>query len=154
MYPSAQVTELISTEMLAVRSHVKNTPQYWGRFNVRWTPTVLLLDSRGREQHRIEGYLPTDEFLGQLYFGLGLVAAGEKDWERAIRHFEIAASEFANTDAGPAGLYWLGAARYSHSHDASHLRKTAEEFLRRFTNTSWAKRSTVWLPQKPKEAAA
>jgi hypothetical protein len=121
---------------------------------VRWTPTVLFLDSRGREQFRIEGFLPNDDFLGQLELGFGYVAAGEKDWGRAEQHFGRAADTYAHTEAGAEGLYWRGVARYSASHDPKELRATAEAFTRRYTDTSWAKRSTVWLPSQAGNAAA
>lgn len=153
MYPDPRVAELISAQLLAARSHVKETPQYWGQFNVRWTPTVLFLDQRGREQHRVEGFLPTSEFLGQLHFGLGLCAAGMKAWKEAEQHFTHAANDFPQTDAGPAGLYWAGVARYSASHDAAELRKLWEVFRERYQDTSWAKRTVVWAPREVADVA-
>ena len=128
----------------------------WGRFGVRWTPTVLILDPRGRDQHRIEGFLPTDEFLAQLEFGLGLVAAAQKEWESAAQRFTRVVSEFPNTEAAPAALYWSGAARYSATHDPTPLQETARAFETRYSHTSWAQRASVWKPKSssPGKAAA
>ena len=106
----------------------------------------LFLDHRGREAHRVEGFLPTKEFLGQLHFGLGLCYAGVKDWKTAEQHFTHAANDFTETDAGPAGLYWVGVAKYSASQDAGDLRRTWEAFRDRHQHTSWAKRTVVWAP--------
>jgi thioredoxin-related protein len=36
------------------------------RFNVRGTPTFLVIDSDGNETHRILGFYSPDEFIGQL----------------------------------------------------------------------------------------
>ena len=146
MYPDPRVDALISKEFVALRSHVKETPALWGTYNTRWTPTVLFLDHRGREAHRVEGFLPTKEFLGQLHFGLGLCHAGVKDWKAAETHFAHAANDFRDTDAGPAGLYWVGVAKYSATQDAGALRKTWEAFQERHQQTSWAKRTVVWAP--------
>jgi hypothetical protein len=146
VYPDPRVDALVTREFVAVRSHVKETPALWGTYNTRWTPTVLFLDHRGREAHRVEGFLPTKEFLGQLHFGLGLCYAGVKDWKTAEQHFTHAATDFAETDAGPAGLYWVGVAKYSASQDAADLRRTWEAFRDRHQHTSWAKRTVVWAP--------
>ena len=153
MYPDPRVDALIAKEFIPVRSHVKDTPALWGTYNTRWTPTVLFLDHRGREEHRIEGFLPTREFLGQLHFGLGLCNAGVKDWKAAEHHFALAAKDFDSTDAGPAGLYWVGVARYSANKDASELRKTWEAFRDRYQNTAWAKRTVVWAPAEVADVA-
>ena len=63
-------SELITLNMIPVRLHVQKHPEAMSRFNVQWTPTVLILDSDGNERHRIEGYLPADEFLVQLNIGM------------------------------------------------------------------------------------
>ena len=126
----------------------------WKRFGIRWTPTILFLDWHGREQYRIEGFLPTDEFLGHLQLGLGYAAAGEKEWETAEVHFATAAEEYADTSAGPEGLYWRGVSRYSASHDAAELRALARAFETRYADSAWAKRTVVWRPKDTGRAAA
>ena len=39
-----------------------------------------MLDENGKERHRIEGYLPKDEFAAQLLLGLARVAFMQKKW--------------------------------------------------------------------------
>jgi hypothetical protein len=41
-------------------------------------------------------------------------------------------------------LYWAGVSRYKATGDASALRDTAREFGQRYTQSSWAKKSSVW----------
>ncbi len=154
MYPDARVTALIRDQAIPVRAHIKEQPGMWKRFGIRWTPTVLFLDPDGREQFRIEGYLPVDEFLGQLELGLGFAAVGVKDWAAAERHFSDAATKYPETEAGPAGVYWRGVARYSSSHDAKELQATARAFEERYQGTSWAKRASVWKRRDSGRAAA
>lgn len=154
MYPDQRVAEIITRELIPVRAHIKEQPTMWPRFGARWTPTVLFLDHKGHVQHRVEGFLPTDEFLGQLHLGLGYAAVGVKDFAAAERHFATAASQYANTAAGPEGLYWKGVARYSASHDAKELQETARAFTERYTDSAWAKRTEVWRPKAPGKAAA
>lgn len=145
MYPSPDVARVIQNEFIPVRFHIKENPAMWHRFDVRWTPTVLMLDwNDGREVRRVEGFLPADEFFGQLELGLGDVAVEHKDWTTAQRHFARVAEQNPESEAAAEGEYWAGVATYSGSHDANALRETARRFTKKHQNSSWAKRASVW----------
>ena len=144
MYPDPNVRQLITERFIPVRIHIKEQPTMWKRFDVRWTPTVVVLAPSGREGRRVEGYLPADELLGQLGLGLGFLAVERKDWPAARTEFDRVVERFPNTDAAPEALYWSGVAKYSASHDASALKELGREFRQRYTNTAWAKRASVW----------
>ena len=115
------------------------------RFGARWTPTVLLLDS-GTERHRIEGFLPAQDFGGQLLLGLGHAAFAASDWKEAQRRFGEVLEEFPESDAAPEAQYWKGVARYKETNDAAALKDTFDAFQRRYADTPWAKRASVWGP--------
>jgi len=146
VYPTPVVTALIDEQFVPVRIHIKEQARMWHRFGIRWTPTVMVLSPEGTEVRRIEGFLPADELRGQLLLGLGYVAANKKDWAAAERWFAQAAEE-GETDAGPEGVYWVGVARYSASHDAKELAATYARLTERHRDTSWAKRAIVWAPR-------
>ncbi len=143
MYPAPAVTTLINDQFVPVRVHIKENPTAWHRFGIRWTPTVIALSPDGREVRRIEGFLPEDEFIGQLRLDLGYLAANRKDWVAAQRWFREA-SATNGTDAAPEGTYWEGVARYSATHDHTVLGELRKTLAQRFPNTSWEKRAVVW----------
>ena len=116
----------------------------WKRFDVRWTPTVLVLAPDGKEVRRVEGFLPQDELLGQLELALAFLAVEKKDWATARQEFERVVERHPETDAGPEALYWTGVAKYSASHDAQELKELGRQFKERYTDTSWAKRASIW----------
>lgn len=145
MYPAPEVSRLIDEAFIPVRFHIKENSGMWHRFDVRWTPTVLILGwDDGSEARRIEGFLPTDEFLGQLELGLGDVAMEHKDWTKAQRYFAHVAGANPETDAAAEGEYWSGVAKYSGSHDPDALEETARRFTQKHQRSSWAKRASVW----------
>ena len=144
MYPNPRVAEFIEQNFVPVQFHIKAQPAMGHRFGVRWTPAILVVGPDGREQYRVEGYLPAEPFLARLRLGLGYHAASRKDWKTAEREFESVVAEFPNTEAAPEAMYWAGVSRYSASHDGAELKKLAEQFRTRYTNTSWAKRASVW----------
>ncbi len=114
------------------------------RFGALWTPTILLLDSAGVEQHRIEGFLPADDFIAQLALGLGRAAFKRQDWREAARRFEEVVSGHPEADAAAEATYWAGVSRYKMTHDSAALEQTAEAFTRRYQDTPWAKKASVW----------
>ena len=74
MYPNDAVASFITNHFVPAKFHVKEQPKAFERFNAMWTPTILVLDDQGQERHRIEGFLPPDDFRAQLALGLGKAA--------------------------------------------------------------------------------
>jgi TolA-binding protein len=144
VYPEPRVTQFIAANFKPVRLHVKTHPEAMERFNVQWTPTVLVQDANGVERHRIEGFLDADEFLGQLMLGAAQVAFAEKRFDDAEKRFREIVEQLPNTDAGPAGQYWAGVAKYKGSGDGSALAATAQAFKARYAETTWAKKASIW----------
>jgi outer membrane protein assembly factor BamD (BamD/ComL family) len=118
--------------------------KYGEEYGAQWTPTILELDGDGVERHRIEGFLPNDDFLSQLMLGRAQIAFAEQKWDDAERRFEEVVDSFPNGDAAPEALYWAGVSRYKGTGDARFLKETAEAFKTRYQGTSWGKKSSIW----------
>ena len=114
------------------------------RYDAQWTPTTLIIDPSGQERHRIEGFLPVDDYLAQLSLGLGHSAFGRHEFTEAERWYREVVEKFPATEAAPEALYWAGVSRYKGTGDASALAETAEQYTRRFQQTAWAKKASVW----------
>jgi Tetratricopeptide repeat len=138
------VERLVSENFLPVRIQVRGNPELMERFNVQWTPTIVLLGPDAREQHRIEGFLDAGDFLAQLTLGLGHVARAGHDWDGADRFYGEVLERYPETEAAPAAQYWRGVARYKATNDAAALAETATAFRQRYGDSSWAKRAAVW----------
>jgi tetratricopeptide (TPR) repeat protein len=138
------VVEFVSKNFVPARFHIKEQPDAFGRFGAQWTPTILIDDANGKEQHRIEGFLPVDDFLAQLQLGLGHAAFKAGRFDEAEKWFEQTIQKYPKTDAGPEAQYWAGVSRYKGSNDGSHLKATADAFKKRYSDTTWAKKASVW----------
>jgi tetratricopeptide (TPR) repeat protein len=151
VYPDDRVARIINEHFVPARVHVKEQSEDFqrlgDRFNAHWTPTALFLEPDGTERHRIEGFLPTEDFAAQLTLGLGRAAFARSEWERAEKHFREVVENYPDTPAAPEAFYWAGVARYKRTNDAKALHETAEEFTKRYPDSEWAKRSSIWLPQ-------
>lgn len=148
MYTDPRVVEFVNRHFVPVRAHVKDNPAAFkalgDRFNAHWTPTILIADSTGAERHRIEGFLPSDDFLGQLALGVAKAAFARQDYATAERLYGDVVERFPDTDAAAEAQYWTGVSRYRATNDAAALKATAQAFTQRYQDSTWAKKASVW----------
>jgi hypothetical protein len=148
VWPDERVTRLVSEQFIPARLHVREQATDFRRlaqrFGAPWTPTTLLLDPDGIERHRIEGFLPADDFLAQLMLGLGHLAFHAARWADAERWFREVVDRVPKTDAAPEAQYWIGVTRYKATDDPRALAETANTFRQRYQESTWAKKASVW----------
>jgi TolA-binding protein len=127
---------------------VKENPaafaQLGDRFDAHWTPTILIVDPSGTERHRIEGFIPADDFLSQLSLGVAKAAFARKDYAAAEQLYRDVVDQFPATDAAPEAQYWTGVSSYRATNDAGALKATADAFSQRYHDSTWAKKASVW----------
>ncbi|MDQ7785372.1 MAG: hypothetical protein RDU20_20985 [Desulfomonilaceae bacterium] len=70
-YPDASTIEVIEQHLIPVRVQITSEPALAGKFKVRYTPTVIVLDGDGSERQRTVGFLPPAEFIPALLLGIG-----------------------------------------------------------------------------------
>ncbi|HSV15159.1 MAG TPA: thioredoxin fold domain-containing protein, partial [Tepidisphaeraceae bacterium] len=137
----------LSEHLETVRVHVRDQKDEYKRlserYNAQWTPTVLILDADGEERHRIEGFLPADDFLSQIALGLAKSAFQRKDYGEAERRYREIVDRFPSSEAAPEALYWAGVSNYKATGDPSALRATTTAFGQRYQDTAWAKKASV-----------
>jgi hypothetical protein len=145
VYPDVEVAKTVEGEFVPVRIHVKEQPKEFERFGAEWTPTIIVLDPANRaERHRIEGFLPKDEFLAHLALARGQFAFGRQQWDDAERRFRQAADKYAKTDAAPEGVYWAGVSKYKRTNDPAALKETWAALQERHPDSIWVKKASVW----------
>jgi TolA-binding protein len=148
VYPDPRVVAIVENLCVPVRVHVKDNradfERLGSKYDAHWTPTILILDGDGQERHRIEGFLPADDFLGQLALGTAKAAFSAGDYQRAERQFEEVVNKYPRTDAAPEAQYWSGVSRYKATNDPSALAGTYKKFQERYSDSTWAKKASVW----------
>ena len=150
MYPDPDVAAFITNTFVPVRAHVREQADEFKRlgqrFDAQWTPTTLIIDpAEAAERHRIEGFLPKDEFLAQLMLGLGHSAFARGRFAEAREWLDQVLGKYPDTEAAPEAQYWTGVAQYKESGDGAALAATGKRFAERYGDTVWAKKASVWL---------
>jgi tetratricopeptide (TPR) repeat protein len=148
VWPDERVSRFVAENFIPARVHVKDDAaafkKYGEKYAAQWTPTILELDAEGVERHRIEGFLPADDFLGQLMLGRAKIHFQEQKWQDAEKMFRRVFEELPDSDAAPEALYWMGVTRYKETGDPTALKETARAFTTRYTDSSWAKKASIW----------
>ena len=108
-----------------------------------------MLDSEGRERHRWIGFLPADEFRAQLMLGLARISLAKKQWTEAEPWLNRVVEQFPDCEAAPEAMFWAGGGRYKTTGDRQTVVDMAQTMARRYPQSAWAKRSSVWLLPKP-----
>lgn len=127
---------------------------WFHRFEAVWTPSVLLLDSDGKERVRLEGYLTNTDFLAALESGLGRIAFVNKKYADAERWYNGVVSHFPQSHSAPGALYWRAVAHYKATNDHTVLGTVAEELRSKYSSSVWASKSIPWLPSESKKEVA
>jgi len=127
-----------------LEAHIKERAAYFHRFDVPWTPTVLILDSNGDERYRNEGYLPRDEFRAQLELGLARVSFMNKDWTDAERRYSEVLERYPSSKAAPEALYWKGVSHYKKTNDHTILGELPQQLREKYPNSIWALKTIAW----------
>ena len=148
MYSQPDIAQLISDRFVPVRADVKENAAEFQRlgamFDAEWTPTTLVIDTGSKERHRVEGFLPKEDFGSQLELGLAKAAFSAGRFDEAEQLFENVLRNHPNTEAAPEAQYWAGVARYKSSGDAGDLSAVTERFRTAYADSTWAKKASVW----------
>ncbi|HEX2269102.1 MAG TPA: tetratricopeptide repeat protein [Pyrinomonadaceae bacterium] len=143
-YGNDEIASFIDENFVPLAAHIKERPVYFHRFDAVWTPSVLILDSKGVERFRLEGYLPPDEFRAQLELGLARVAFMNKQWADAERRYADVLDRYPNSKAAPEALYWKGVSHYKATNDHTILDELPAEFRQKYPDSIWAAKTIAW----------
>lgn len=126
-----------------MKIHVKEQQENFSRFGAEWTPTIIIVDEHSNERHRVEGFLPADDLVAQLKLGIAHSLRESGKYKEAERWYRDLSSS-GDDEVSAESLYWAGVAKYKDTDDGAALQETAQAFQSRFTDSSWAKKASIW----------
>ena len=140
-----RVAQFLVENFVPARAHVRDQKSTFDRFGAKWTPTQLILDSAGKEHHRIEGFLPVDDFLAQLKLGLAKLAFERGDFPEAGQRYGNICREHPASGAAAEACYWAGVAEHKARNEHSPLRETAIFLGEHYPQSEWTRKASVWM---------
>ena len=139
-YPDSRVAEFLNSRMVPVQMLYDAQP-FASTYNIKWTPTMIVLDGEGKEHHRIVGFLPPDEFIPALLLGIGKTAFDADELDKAMADFDKVVTAYPRSAAAPEAMYLRGVVQFKKSHQAEPLKEAFEQLKRDYPASEWAKRA-------------
>lgn len=142
-YSDDKVQKYLQEEFIPLKSQCfwdKRT-DLMKKFNIKWTPTLIILDEDGKEHDRLVGFVPSEDFLAHLALGKGKISFDRDRYAEAIALFRTVEERYPQAGAAPEAIYLLGVAEYWKTHDPLPLRKAYDTLTGRYPQSEWARRA-------------
>ncbi|HEY3277126.1 MAG TPA: hypothetical protein VGJ94_10935 [Syntrophorhabdaceae bacterium] len=142
-YPNEEVSEFISRNFVPLKLRFDAQP-FAADFNVKWTPTMIVIDQEGREHMRSVGFLPPDELIPSLLLGMAKVFFDSDRFPEALPILEKVLFSFPKSGAAPEAAYLQGVAGFKGSHDPQFLKRAYEKLLSDYPGSEWVNRASPY----------
>jgi TolA-binding protein len=142
-YPNPTVIEFIQKYMVPVQVPYNSQPLATD-FNIQWTPTLITLDSDGKEHHRTVGFLSPQELVPSQMLGMAKCHFDLARFDEAISILEKLLAEYPKSDSTPEAIYLRGVSRYKKTHDAKPLKEAYVQLQRDYPASEWTKRASPY----------
>lgn len=139
-YPDAAVVDFINKNFIPLQINVQSGSELSGKYRAFWTPTILIVNSQGTEYYRFNGFLPPDEFIPQLQFGLGMMSLERQDYKTASSRLKLVVDKYPRSDIAPEAQYWFGVSEYKAAHNVDALLSAWRKIKKDYPNSIWAKK--------------
>ncbi len=142
-YPQDIVVEFIQGHLIPIRVPFDSKPLA-DDFNVTWTPTLIVLDTDGKEHHRVTGFLAPEELIPALLLGVGKSHFEQEQFTEAITTLERVVADYPDSHSAPEAIYYRAVSRYKSTHKAEPLKEAYEELQARHPSSEWAKKAAPY----------
>lgn len=139
-YPHPTVINYINKNFIPVRYNIQTNPDIKNKYRILWAPTVIILDSNGIDYYRFNGFLPPDEFIPQLEFGIAKMALEKQDLKAARKQFASVVEKHPKSDIAPEAQYWVGVVDFQLTNDVSTEINAWEKIRENYPNSIWARK--------------
>ncbi len=139
-YPEENVVDFINEHFIPLRVPFDAEP-YAKDFNVKWTPTIITLDSSGTEHFRTVGFLSPEDFIPSLYLAIGKSSFDAEKLDTALSYFDNLLNKYPDSEFTPEGVYLQGVSRYKSTQNPIPLKEAYEELNLKYPQSEWTKRA-------------
>lgn len=142
-YPQPEVEKFIADHLIPLRIPADH-PQMGPQFTIKWTPTLIILDTEGKEHFRTLGFLAPEEFVPSLLLGLAKTSFDSADRTKSIKYLDRLISAYPGSFFAPEAVYLRGVSGYIESHDISNLIGICDTLKEKYPDSHWVMRAAPY----------
>jgi hypothetical protein len=139
-YPNQDVAAFINDNLVPIRVRNDAVPLSED-FTVKWTPTYVILDIKGKEHSRTLGFTPPDAMIPALLMGMARTCFDLDDLDQAMVYLDQIIRTYPKGHSAPGAIYLRGVSAYLATHDAKNLKQLYEKLRDDYPQSVWAQRS-------------
>ncbi len=139
-YPNEGVAKFVDLNFVPVQIQSSNK-ELAGKYNVSWTPTILVLDAEGKEHYRSVGFLQPDVFIATFELGKARYYLDVEQFAEARALLEELIERCPVPEVVPEAIFFHGVASFKQSHDPKPLRQAYDTLTSKYSQSEWAKRA-------------
>lgn len=138
-YPDEKVANYLSDSFVTLR--MASDSSYANDFNVKWTPSLFVLDQFGKSHQSTVGFYPPEELIPALELGLAKVDLDLECLEECQNHLNRLLSNHPRSAPAPEAVYLLGVTRYKITGQAGPLKEAYNQLQERYPESDWARKA-------------
>jgi len=139
-YSNDNVINFLNNEVIPIQVLFDNQPLAT-KYNLQWTPTIIVMDDQGREYNRTIGFISPEEFIPAILLGIGKALFESGRFVEAINTFDRIIGEYKKCNATPEAIYYKGVCQYKHTHEPKYLKDAYELLKNDFPESDWTLRA-------------
>lgn len=139
-YPDEKVFDFVKTTVVPLRIPADSEPLATN-FTLRWTPTLIILDTKGIEHSRTVGFIAPEEFIPTMLLGIAKTYYELGDFNPAIENLEKIIHGYRQSFAAPEAIYYRAVCGVKTVHDIGGLKKAYELLAKEYPQSEWVKRA-------------
>lgn len=139
-FADGKVTGFVMESLVPMRMDI-GKKAFYEKYNVIWTPTILILDYTGNEIQRSIGFLDSEEFIATMHLGIAKVHFITGEFDAANVHLKRLLNQFGNSTLIPEAIYFQGVNLYKQKGDTTPLKEAHERLTTDYPDSSWAIRA-------------
>jgi len=139
-YPDAKVISFMQKNVIPLRVNFDAQPLATD-FNVKWTPTIVILGNQGEEHHRTVGFFSPEGLIPSLLLGIAKVHFETEQFDKALTNLEKLLSDYPNSSSAPEAIYLKGVNLYKSTEDPKPLKLAYENLEANYPDSEWTQRA-------------
>lgn len=139
-FPDPAVVDFVTNNLIPVRVPADD-PMLGPRYKVKWTPTLLILDTEGVEHYRSLGFYPPEELIPSLLLGMGKAKFNVPDRPAACSCFEQILVNYPASSLAPEAVYLNGVSRYIETREVDNLIGIYDRLAADYPESPWLTRA-------------
>jgi hypothetical protein len=136
-YPDKAVIDFVDYNFIPVQVQVTDTA-LMQKYNVSWTPTILVLDADGKEHYRSVGFLAPGEFIAAMQVGKGRYYLDTEQFPEARAMFEEVISQSPEANAVPEAIFFPGGHPVQAHPRPKPLREVYDTLTAKYPASDWS----------------